>query len=135
MAGFKAEAVVERLEYDFGSFATYSGRPITGITPEPTDDQIAAFHQQMAAMAKKHRAQEHGVDPDDRVAVLEWLANRPPEEAVQIEKDSAEIYAQLCSHKPSYDEIMAVPPRIRQAWYGWMAGEIHPEGARSATRA
>lgn len=129
MAGFNAEKVVDPLAYTFGKYADVKD----GITPEPDDEQIAKFQRNTADLARRHRADQDGIDVEDRIAVMEWMANQPPEKAVEMEQETAMIYADLCSGKPSFEEIMKVPPRVRQAWMGWLAGELHPESARPAS--
>lgn len=133
MAGFNADKAVQRLDYTFGANVLYEGRKIEGITPEPDDEQLAEFHRALAEIAHDSRAEQDGVDINDRMAVAEWMATRPTSASVEMEKRTARVYAAVCSHKPSFEEIMAVPPRVRSAWYMWLAGELHPEGSRPAT--
>ena len=133
MAGFNAEKLVERLEYTFGPNVLHENRRVEGITPEPSDEQIAEFHRSIAELARDHRAEQEGVDTDDRMAVMEWMAAQPVSKSLEMERRTAAIHAQLCSHKPSEAEILAVPPRLRSAWYRWLAGEIHPEGSGPAS--
>jgi len=135
MAGFKAEKAVERLDYDMGPTALYEGRRIEGITPDPSDEQMAVWGQQTAQLAREFNADRDGIDINDRMAVLEWMADQPPSRAMELEKRTAKLHADVCSNKPSFEEIMATPPRIRSAWYRWLSGELNPEGSTPDTKA
>lgn len=133
MAGFDAEKKVDPLKYTFGKGYKYKDREISGVVPEPSDEQLATWHKELAEVARSYRADQEGVDLNDQTAVMDWMANRDPSRAVDMEMDTARIYAEVCSEKPSFDELMAVPPRLRTAFYAWLNGELHPEGSKPGT--
>lgn len=135
MAAFNAEKKVERLEFTFGPHYKVKGKELKGIVPEPSDEQMAEYHRRTAEIAKKYRADQDGIDVNDRKAVMEWMASRDPKETVKLEQETAQVHADLCSNKPSYEQLMAIPPRPRAYFYTWLAGELHPEGVTPATPA
>jgi hypothetical protein len=55
------------------------------------------------------------------------------EKIISIFQQQAQLFTALCSGKPSYDEIMQLPQRIRIRFCNWVAGEVmNPEAGAPA---
>jgi hypothetical protein len=126
MAGFKAEGVVEPLEYDFNPYVKAKG-----VIPEPTDAQIAAFMRGIKEVFQEAQKDLPGaLDMDDPVAVLAAIDNLDPGAQVEAMTKMAEVYAKLCSDTPTQEEITGLPMRVRTIFFTWLRDEVmSPEAA------
>lgn len=120
MAGFKAEGVVEALDFDLRPFVQAHG-----TIPEPTDRQIAAF---MAGVKDTFQAAQkdlpEGVDLEDPVSMLGALDDLDPEIQIRAMNKLNEVYAELCSDTPTAEQIGQLPMRIRTVFFNWLQQEV-----------
>ena len=129
MAGFKAESVVEALDYDFKPFVQ-----VSGTIPEPTDRQIADFLGDMKSLFKEIESDlPQGVNLDDMGSVMSAMDELDTEVTIKITGKMCEVYAKLCSGTPSEAQIRELPPRIRQIFFSWLQQEVMaPEAVTGA---
>lgn len=117
MAGFKAEGVVEALDYDFRPYVNAQG-----TIPEPTDKQITTF---MVGLKKTYEDAKGEVPEDadlsDPIAALDSL---DPEAQMAGLTHLNGIYAELCSGTPSAEQISQLPLRVRGIFFAWLQGEV-----------
>lgn len=154
-AGFVADAVVEPLKWDFTSFGAGSG-----TTPEPTTQAIERFHRksrniaeamvrlQTAAIseetnriadltpeqAKEEMLRWGKLDLDQALEILdaELAGQQSGQELVQR---MAKLIAETAQDCPNLDQIMALPHRVRSAYFGWFTGQlINPELVAAGTK-
>lgn len=110
MAGFKAETVVEKLEWDFRPFVADAH----GVTPEPSDDKAFAFLEALRDLTN--------ADSDEEA--VGKLAGMSSEEMRAVEEKLVGATADLCSDCPTRDQITALPYRQRQAFFGYITGQV-----------
>lgn len=121
---FKVADHVGILSVDFRPVATFSG-----TIPEPSQEQLNAWSVAMSQLAAEF---SFSGDPNDMTAIVEFLATLD-EDALNDQADrTAELHAALCSECPSKAQILELPPRHRQAFYGYLSGEFSPEGSAPA---
>lgn len=129
MAGFDAGHVVNPLDYDFRPF-----EKAKGVIKEPTDDQITEFLSGMKKVFDDVKGDlPEGAVPDDPVAMLAAMDGLEPDIIKKALGQMSQVYAELCSGKPSAAEIQALPLRIRSKFFEWLAGEVmSPEAVPGA---
>ncbi|HEY2638445.1 MAG TPA: hypothetical protein VGI66_00990 [Streptosporangiaceae bacterium] len=133
MPKFDAGAVVETLEYTFMPFAK-----VMGEIPEPSDVTIGEFLADIKKVmeAAQEAAGLSEVDQDDAQQVLDALNNLDPGVFVDVMAQMAEIYAKLCSNRPSKSDLLLVPMRARMRFYAWLQQEVvNPEAVPAAGNA
>ena len=121
---FKVADHVSKLSADFRPEGTWSG-PI----PEPSQERVHDFQVGMSQMAAEF---EFDGDPNNLMEVAEFMASLDVEDLDEQAERTAELYANLCGHSPSKDQILELPPRWRQAFYGYVSGELAPEASTPA---
>jgi hypothetical protein len=112
MPRFVASQAVDALDYDFSMFDAG-----IGTVPEPTAPQLRAFEQWM-------RNPFGGTEQSD---IPKKYAEMSDEEALEVDKDSVEHLAALCSGIPSADDLFKVnqgSPRIYREFFFWLWGEL-----------
>jgi hypothetical protein len=129
MPTFDAILVVEPLKVNFNPYLD-----LEGTIPEPSETQISTFFDAMMKVSKNASKQVKALDgvtdpekmaaamaklPDGSLSGMLALMNKP--------------YADLCSGFPSEEQIGKLPPRVRLAFFGWLAGELNPEGSGAAS--
>lgn len=129
MAGFDAAVVVSPLEFTFVPYVSCKG-----VIKEPTDRQIADFLSAYKKMTADVREHLPNVSEDSDVETLmEAMESLDPEIYVSVGQQMAEIVAALCSGFPAKEQILAVPPRVRNIFYGWVQKEVlDPEAETGA---
>jgi hypothetical protein len=130
MPTFDAGSVVEPLEYKLAPYSKASG-----VITEPTDQQIGDFLDGLRDLFTE--SQESGlsadVDTDDPAAMVEALASMNSAELVGMLRKLAELMSTLCSGKPTADELLALPLRVRVKFFGWVMSEVvNPEAEPAA---
>ena len=126
MAAFNAGTVVEALEWTFEPFVHASG-----VIREPNDEQIKAYLADVKKMGEEIRAKipdaPDGTDPASLMAALEDL---DLDSVAALTEKMAGIISALCSGEPNRETILALPPRRRTMFYGWLQAEVmSPEAA------
>lgn len=132
MAGFVVQDEIDVLNWDF---TPYAG---TGVTPEPSAKALKTFRRTMvaimgSAVEEITKAATPGEQTDQLRAAL---AAMPEQEAKidEIEEATNRALAKVCSDSPSHEDITALPPRLRQAFTGYMIGKLlRPEAQTPAT--
>lgn len=132
MASFNVGDVIDPLDYDFTVLAKKYGvtelAGVKGTVPEPTDDQIIRFGRAMIAHEQRRRAMDPQLSlPEDATGDQYLEAAAKYAEAIAAEglsRAEAEIFAELCSGKPTADQLMLMPPRARQGFYKYLRDEV-----------
>lgn len=129
MAGFDAGLVVSPLDFSFEPYTKVKGR-----VPEPNDQQIADFMNAIkVVMTAAQKELNVEVDATDPVAMMKAVEGFDPAKVIKMLSDMADAYAALCSNKPSADQLLAVPLRVRAAFYAWIQNEVvNPEAGPGA---
>jgi hypothetical protein len=127
MAAFNAGTVVEALDWTFEPFVPGA----KGVVKEPNDAQITQYLRDLKAIAAEIKAKvpdaPDGNDPADLMSSLDAL---DPEGISELTGKMAGIVAALCSGDPSKETILALPPRRRVMFFGWLQQEVmSPEAA------
>ena len=117
--GFDAGSAVEALEYDFTTCAI-DGKPCLGqgTIPEMTDKQLRDFGKATLRVMKKLGGDANATSPKTLFASL------APENLEVALDDMTAMVATFCQGHPSEDELKALPFRVRQAFFGWLFGEL-----------
>lgn len=136
MPKFDASAVADPLEYDFTTVKGYKYKSAHGVIPEPTDDQIAAFIDEIRGMMKD-AGSITGADTDmditNPAAFFGQLDSYDPQKFLGVFQGVTRAYANLCSGHPSADQISALPLRIRVRFFAWVMEEVvSPEAGTGA---
>jgi len=130
MPSFDALKVVEPLIFDFNPY-----EDLAGTIPEPSEAQLGKFFQDMIEVSKAAEKSMKGIDaaasPDKLMAALGKL---PDGSLAGMLARMNKPYADLCSGFPSEEQIGKLPPRVRLAFFGWLSGELNPEGSGAVSR-
>ncbi len=105
MAGFDAGTAVEKLDFTFEPYLP----GVKGTIPEPPQDAVDAFSEVMAGA----RALLAKVDDDE---------SSESEKAATLEV--ARALSSICSGAITTDQFVALPPRLRNAFAGWLMGQF-----------
>jgi hypothetical protein len=126
MAKFDAGTVVEALEWTFEPFVHASG-----VIREPNDEQIAQYLKDVKAIGEEVRAKiPNAPAGNDPASLMEALEDLDLDSVSALTGKMAGIIAALCSGEPSRETILALPPRRRTMFYGWLQAEVmSPEAA------
>ena len=144
--GFDSGSVVEPLDFDLSKH----GGP-KGTVPEPSDRLVFRFTAQFrkVVLASISEAEKIAVEqdvPEDDDARKERLSKFSLRDALGI-LDTADnetlkmlsdkmcgMVAEVCSNTPSEEQLVALPWRIKAAFFGWVVGELLvPEGSAAVT--
>lgn len=124
MAGFKATQAVSGLSYDFTGLEVQDDDAADlldkckGTTPEPSYQQVRHMQSRFKALL--------GLDGDvDPVEINKAMARMSEDELLERDDEIAEIISGVTSGRPSIDEISALPFRVREAYVGWICGELN----------
>lgn len=134
MAGFKATQAVSGLSYDFTGLEVQDDETAElldgakGTTPEPSYQQVRHMQTRLKELL--------GLDGDADVAEINRAMARLSEaELLERDDDIADIIAGVTSGRPSIEEIAALPFRVREAYVGWICGELNnPTVGTGSTR-
>lgn len=112
MAGFKADEVVQKLEWDFRPHVDASG-----VVPEPSTEKVGTFFSQLSDILDRPEGEK--VD-----SVVGYLASMSVEQMSLVDDKLLAAYADLCSDCPTAEQMRALPHRQRQAFFGWITGQV-----------
>jgi hypothetical protein len=113
MAGYKADEVVEKLEWDFTPFVPDA----KGVVPEPSTEQVGAFFEQLHLIFDRPAG-----ETDDKV--VDYM-RRMSEDQMSLGDDKLlAAHADLCGNSPNVDQLRALPHRQRYAFFGWITGQV-----------
>ena len=132
MPTFDAGTVVEDLGWDF----TKAGVKAKGTIPEPSDEAIGKFLDDLKKLYTEAKGSGLDIDLPDNATpeqMMDALASVTGEAYVQFMAKVAEIFADLCSGRPTKDNLLALPMRVRVKFYGWVQAEVvNPEAGPGA---
>jgi hypothetical protein len=133
MPTFDASTVtVEDLKWDFHGF----GVKAKGEIPEPSDVAIGKFLDDIKTLYTK--AKGSGLDiniPEDAgpEQMMAALASVTGDAYVEFMAGLAEIFAELCSDKPTKANLLALPMRVRVKFFAWVQEQVvSPEAGTGA---
>lgn len=135
MSGFKASERVSGLSYDFRGVEVDDINDQTllddarGTTPEPSSRQVRT----MQACQREILGLGPDTTPED---MNKALAGKSEAEWFELDDEVLDMIADVTSGRPSRDELAALPFRAREAYYGWILGELNnpSAGASGTTR-
>src|SRR5687768_6270365 len=126
--GFKADEVVAPLDFDFRPHVA----DVHGVIQEPTDKQLHAFMKGVQNILLAITPKDIDVMSDQN-KMLEALATMLDADNAASKALGDEVHSlcvAVCSGFPSDEQIMALPPRIRAHFYGWLTGQlVSPESS------
>jgi len=129
MPSFDAGSVVEGLEWNFTTLPGYPDRKAKGTVPEPSDATIGRFLDGLKKLYEE--AQQLGAAGDvdgSPEQMLEALSSVTGDAFVDFMAKTAELFSDLCGNKPTKEQLLALPLRVRAQFYGWLQGEVvNPE--------
>ena len=131
MPAFDSGSVVEPLDWDFTHYG--AGK---GTVPEPSEKKLSKFLTdltvaQAGAAGAMAPVEEAGNDPEKLLAAIAAL---PEGQLPSVMSVLTKPYADLCGGSPSAAQIGKLPPRVRLAFFTWLAGELNPEASGAASR-
>lgn len=132
MPSFDAGDVLESLDWDF----TKAGVKASGAIPEPTDHQIGQFLDGLKTLYTDAKASGLDLDLPDGATpeqMMDALNQVTGEKFEQFMAKTAGLFASLCSGKPSTEQLLALPLRVRVKFFGWVQSEVvRPEAGTGA---
>lgn len=133
MPSFNAETVVvEGLDWDFHGF----GVKAKGAIPEPSDHLIGQFLDELKKLYTDAKALGLDLDMPENATpeqMMDALNSVTGAKFEQFMAKMAELFAELCSGKPSTEQLLALPLRVRVKFYGWVQNEVvRPEAETGA---
>lgn len=135
MGGFKAVERVSALTYDFRGItvADPDAQDILdqahGSTPEPSSHAVRRMQ------ARQREAL--GMAPDtSQEEVNRALASKTEDEWRELDDEFTDMISEVCAGRPSRAELVALPYRVRESFYGWILGELNnpTDGTSAGTR-
>lgn len=128
--GFDAGSAVEALDYDFTAYVADA----RGTIPEPSQPKLERFADELREIATTGGITEIvklGEDPSQEQLVAA-LADLPEDGIKQVMGAMTDAVVELCDGQPSREEIDALPGRVKQAFIGWVVGELMDPTQRNA---
>lgn len=125
MPEFNAESELDPLTFNFRPYAD-----VDGEVPEPTQEQVAEFYDQLGRQMELALAGDprlEGYDRTDQEKVADLLASLTLEDGAAINDYAVDMHARVCSNTPDADAVKALPYRLRRAWFGAIQGWLRPE--------
>jgi hypothetical protein len=131
MAGFNARQAVSALSYDFTGIEVADDdaadllAAAKGTTPEPSQKQVRHLQAVQRDLL--------GLPPDTTpVEANKVMAAMSEDELDDLDEQVTDMIAEVTNGKPSREELEALPFRVRQAYHGWLLGELaNPSGGTS----
>jgi hypothetical protein len=132
VAGFKASAAISTLSYDFTGIEVADDEAqalldqAKGTTPEPSGRQVRHFQARQRELL--------GLTPDASPEdVTKRMAEMTEDDFLGIDDDAVDMVSEVTSGRPSREELAALPFRVREAYYGWIIGELNSPTTGSGT--
>jgi hypothetical protein len=130
--GFDAGKSVTALNYDFSTLpiADEETQKILaeakGTIPEPSQAALDNFQKHVREMATDPEiaALVALADDADPAAVIEAIGAMPAEKLTDVNNRMVDAIIDVCSGSPSAEQVRALPPRVRNAFIGWVSGEL-----------
>jgi hypothetical protein len=140
--GFDAGKSVTTLDYDLttANVADEEAREILkdakGTIPEPSQaalDRFTSHVRDIATDPDLAALVALGEDPDP-AAVIDAVGQMPEEKLNQVTEGMLDVIIDVCQGSPTEEQIRALPPRVRNAFVGWVSGElVGPTGPTSGS--
>jgi hypothetical protein len=128
--GFDASSAVVALDYDFSEYV----EDAKGTIPEPTSDGFQRYFARLQEAVTGLGLADLGDDPGPE-QIGRALAALGDDAFAKISETMLDATAELCQGSPTRDQIEALPYRIRQAFFGWLQGQLaDPTQFNAATR-
>ena len=110
--------------------------PITarGTIPEPSDATIGRFLDGLQKLYTEAQQLTSSLPAEaDPGTMLERLNQLSGDAFVKIGEGAAGLFADLCGSKPSKEQLLALPLRVRVRFYAWIQSEVvNPEAVPGA---
>jgi hypothetical protein len=141
---WKPENEVTDLGWDFTGTAKLVADPeaaeilkdAKGVIPEPSQATLDRFTNHVREIATDPdlvALVALGDDPDP-AAVMDAVSRMPEDKLNQVTEGMLDVIIDVCSGCPSEEQIRALPPRFRNAFVGWVSGElVGPTGPTSGS--
>jgi hypothetical protein len=113
MTGFKADEVVEKLEWDFTAFVPDA----KGVVPEPSTEMVGAFFDQLHIILDRPAD-----ETDDKI--IAFMQRMSEDQMILVDDKLLAAYAALCGDSPNAAQMRALPHRQRQAFFGWITRQV-----------
>lgn len=133
---FDATEEVPELTYNLGEMDRDGVKTlIKGVIPEPSRIQIKAYRKALSELIKLAVPKDLPKDIEtDPAAMLTLMADYMDKDDTELVEKMNHAMADLCTNRPSFDEIDSRPYRVQQAFLGWLTGVfLRPEAAAPAT--
>jgi len=142
--GFKAAEVAETLDYDFSPFCDAKGE-----IPEPSAEQVNTFNARYVALLaalgryqtnRQRRAADPTTEESEERTLMQELdamevdSQELSPEMTRIDTEQRQLVADVCSNKPSFEELQQLPSRQFRAFLAWLYEELSdPKKLRPGT--
>lgn len=106
---------VENLDYNFTPYGD------SGTIPEPSGEQINSFRKGVAAVMAEALGEDEKIEEGSQ----EWarrVVDVLGKDTAEIQEKMLHVIAEVCSDKPSFDDLKKLPYRAQQAFSGWVMG-------------
>lgn len=138
MPTFDAGKVISSLDWDFTTVPDWpKNGPLAkahGTIKEPSDKMIGDFLDGMKKLYTD--AKGFGVElPEDAdpMQIMAALDQVTGDDFVRLMDKLADMYATLCSSKPTKEMLLALPLRARTPFFEWVVSEVvRPEAGSGA---
>lgn len=122
---------IEALDYDFTGVPSNSANGCCkgkGAIPEPTQAHLKAYAQALRNL--------YGLTEDDDPSnIAKAIKSEKSASAEERAERLLRLTADLCQGSPSAEELLELPPRIRNAFMKWVYQELSdPEVSSAGTR-
>jgi DNA-binding GntR family transcriptional regulator len=121
--GFDVSTAVEPLDFDFGQYGP------KGTIPEPSTERLDRFKREMRELMEEvsGKPAESEQDTERRLAAL------TPEDWQKLDTRMYAIVARLCGNSLTAAQLRKLPPRVSQAFVGWLMGQLAPNRSMPGT--
>jgi len=130
MSQFVLADEVEDLKFNFEPYPLSTQKDVdefadlrVGVIPEPTSAQIQNFRTSIAEMLTEMLPDESpSLVEDDPIKLRKLLLATIGKDQTVTQQKALHAIADVCSGKPSFDVLNALPWRHQQAFSGWISG-------------
>jgi hypothetical protein len=111
-AAFSAADAVVKLDWNFRPFVDANG-----TVPEPTTDQVGAFFDDLRVILDRP-------EDDTDQNVVQFMGQMSRDQKLFADPKLLAAHAALCSDQPTAEQLAGLPHRHRQAFFGWVIGQV-----------
>lgn len=117
---FDINDLVEPLDFNFRQYGPQ------GVIPEPSQDAVEHFQEEMASLAGGATSQEQ---------LAEWAAGLTDAQRKEQRPRLVAAIAAVCGGEPSLETIQALPHRVLMHFVGYLTAKLlDPTGAASGQK-